>query len=258
MDAVAFVGAAFDDLPEEDDLVVPLADGDVVVAQARHPRGEFGQLVVVRSEEGLRTDLVVEVLDDAPREREAVEGARAAPNLIEDDEAAGGGVVEDVRRLAHLHHERALPPREVVARADAGKDAVHEIHARGRGGEEAAGVREQSEQRDLADVSGFARHVWAGDQGDLRRRSGRRPACRYGGKLGVIRHEALLGQRLVEDGVARVAEQQLPGVGDFRPRVVEVTRGLGEARERVEIRQCGGGLLDGSEAADDLFAHAEE
>jgi len=76
-----------------------------------------------------RADLVVQVLDDAPGQAQAVERARAAADLVEDDQAARGGAVEDVRRLAHFHHERALPAREVVARADPRKNAVHEINA---------------------------------------------------------------------------------------------------------------------------------
>ena len=85
------------------------------VLQARQTRGEFGQFVVVRGEEGLRAGLVVQVLDDGPRERMAVEGAHAAADFVEDDEAARGGVVEDVGRRAHLDHGRGSAARQVVA-----------------------------------------------------------------------------------------------------------------------------------------------
>ncbi len=51
VDAVAAVGAAFDDAVEEDDLVLPLAHGDVQVFHAGEAGREVGQLVVVRREE---------------------------------------------------------------------------------------------------------------------------------------------------------------------------------------------------------------
>ena len=52
---------------------------------ARRAGGEFGQFVVVRGEDGLGTDLVVQVFGDGPRERKAVEGARAAADFVEED-----------------------------------------------------------------------------------------------------------------------------------------------------------------------------
>ena len=169
LDAVAFVCAAFDDLAQEHNRVVPLAHGDVVILDARQALGEFGQFVIVRGEQRFRTDLIVQVFNDAPREAQAVECARATTDFVEDDEAARRGIVEDVGGLAHLDHERGLPARQIIARADARKDAVHEINARFLRGNKTAGVREQREQRHLPDVSGFARHVRPGYQSDLGR-----------------------------------------------------------------------------------------
>jgi hypothetical protein len=52
LDAVAFVGSALDDFAQENNLVVPFADGDVVVAHARKAAGEFGEFVIMRGEKG--------------------------------------------------------------------------------------------------------------------------------------------------------------------------------------------------------------
>ena len=86
LDAVAFFGAAGEDLAEEDDLLVPLLHGDVVVLHGRAALRERGDLVVVRGEEAAGTDVIMQMLGDAPRDAEAVEGARAAADLIEDDQ----------------------------------------------------------------------------------------------------------------------------------------------------------------------------
>src|SRR5207302_5367342 len=113
--------------------------------QARQACGELGQLVIVRGEQRPGPGLVVQTFDDAPREAEAVEGARAAADLVEDDEAARRGVVQYVRRLAHLDHEGGLAARQVVARADAREDAVHQVDARRRRRDKRTGVSQQGE-----------------------------------------------------------------------------------------------------------------
>lgn len=64
LDAVAFVGAAGEDFAEKDDLIVPFADGDVEIVEARESGGEFGEFVVMSGEERFGTDLVMEIFDD--------------------------------------------------------------------------------------------------------------------------------------------------------------------------------------------------
>jgi len=83
--------------------------------------------MVMRGKQCARPDAIVQVLDDAPRQAQAVKRARAPANLIENNKTARRGVVQDVGRLAHLDHEGGLPARKVVARADAGEDSVHQI-----------------------------------------------------------------------------------------------------------------------------------
>ena len=164
VDAVALVGGAGDDLMEEDDLVLPFFDGDVVVGDAGELVGQVGELVVVGGEEGAAADVLVEVFDDGPGEREAVVGAGAAADLVEDDEAARGGGVEDAGGLGHLDHERALAAGELVAGADAGEDAIGDADGGAAGRDEAAHLGHERQQRDLADVGAFAGHVGAGDE----------------------------------------------------------------------------------------------
>ena len=98
--------------------------------------------------------MVVQVLGDGPGQRDAVVGAGAAADLVEDDQAARRGVVEDVGRLGHLHHERALPPAQFVAGADAREDAIGQADASPAGRHEAAHLGQERQQRDLADVDG--------------------------------------------------------------------------------------------------------
>src|SRR5439155_21279815 len=97
------------DLPQEDDLALPLGDGNGEVPNPLSVRRKRGQLVIVRREERPRPlRRVVQVLRDRPRDRDAVERARAAPDLVQDDEASRTELGERVRRLLDLEHERWL------------------------------------------------------------------------------------------------------------------------------------------------------
>ena len=51
--------------------------------------------MIVRRKKRAAADAIVQVLDDGPRQRDAVVGARAAADLVENDEAAGSGRVEN-------------------------------------------------------------------------------------------------------------------------------------------------------------------
>ena len=107
----------------------------------------------------------------------AVERARAAADLVEDHQAALGGVVEDVGGLGHLDHEGGLAGVQLIAGADAREEAIDQADRRALGGDVAADLRQQRDQRDLADVGALARHVRAGDQRE--RIVGGEAACRW-------------------------------------------------------------------------------
>ena len=105
MDAVALGRGAGDDAVEEDHVLVLLGDLDRQVADAWPVGGEIGEFVVVGGEQTAAADAVVQMLGDRPRQRHAIEGRGAAPDLIEDDQAAPRRVIEDRRSLGHLDHE---------------------------------------------------------------------------------------------------------------------------------------------------------
>ncbi len=89
---------------------------------------QFGQFVVMGSEEGFGPQpwMVVDVLDDGPGNGDAVVGAGSTTDLIEDEQAAGTGVIEDVGRFYHLHHEGALTSADLVLGTDTSEDAIHQ------------------------------------------------------------------------------------------------------------------------------------
>ena len=85
LNAVALISPPLHNFAKEDDLVVPFAHGDVEIFQTRQAAGQFCQLVVMGREKRLCADLIVKMLDNTPGEAEAVEGAGAPADFIEDD-----------------------------------------------------------------------------------------------------------------------------------------------------------------------------
>src|SRR3546814_3645013 len=51
-------------------------------------------------------------------------------------QTAIAGVMQDIRGFAHFHHEGGAPAGEIVRRADAGEDAVHQRQLAGGRSEE--------------------------------------------------------------------------------------------------------------------------
>ena len=97
LDAVAAIGAPGHDLPQEDDVVLPLTCGDVRVDDAGKRVGEVRELVIVRGEErlGPRLGITGQVFGDGPRDAQAVERRRAAADLVEHDQAPGRRGMQD-------------------------------------------------------------------------------------------------------------------------------------------------------------------
>ena len=237
VDAEAAVGGAGHDTAEEDHLAVLLDGGGVEVVDAGEQIGHGGELVVVGGEDGAgaQARVVVQVLDDGAGDGDAVVGAGAAADFVEDDEAAGGGLGEDGGELQHLDHEGAGAGGEVVVGADAGEDAVDDADGGAGGGDEAADLGHEDDQGDLAEVGGLAGHVGAGEDGDL---------ALGGVQERVVGDEAfVLGE--LDDGVA--AGFDLEGVAfglardGRRPGARPLRRGRRPRRARPGPGRCAGG-----------------
>ena len=99
-----------------------------------------------------------------PRQRQPVERARAASDLVKDDEAAFGGLPQDACGLHHFHHKRTLALRQIVRSAYAGEDAIAQAKLGFPGRDERTHLREEADQCGLAEYGRLTRHVGAGDQ----------------------------------------------------------------------------------------------
>src|SRR4029079_14325237 len=95
LDAVRSVGGAGFHLVQKHDLVAPLAHVHGDVGDLGQAACKGRQLVIVRGEQGAAGVDLVQVLHHRPGDRETVEGGGAAADLVEDDERAAGGLVEN-------------------------------------------------------------------------------------------------------------------------------------------------------------------
>ena len=82
--------------------------------------------MVVGGEEGAAADGVVQVLGDGPGDGEAVEGAGAAADLVEDDSERSVAWLRMMAVSLISTMKVDWPRGEVVGGADAGEDAVDE------------------------------------------------------------------------------------------------------------------------------------
>src|SRR5690606_26025377 len=135
------------------------------------------------------------------------EGAGAAADLVHQHQALAGGVVEDVGGLGHFHHEGGPAAGQIVGGTDAGEDAVHRADLGMLGGDEAANVGEDGDQRRLAHEGGFTAHVGAGDD----QHAAVAVEHQVVGDEGFVEH-------LLHDRVAAGNDVQAGFVGQFRAR----------------------------------------
>ena len=122
--------------------------------------GKVVEVVIVRSEERLAVD-ADQVLRDGPGDRQAIVGARAAPDLIQHHQAPAGCIIEDVGGFVHLDHEGGLAARQLVVRADPGEDAIDYADGRAIRGYERADLGHQRDEGHLAEIGRLAAHVRA-------------------------------------------------------------------------------------------------
>ncbi len=142
MDAIAAPERTRRHAMQENDLALFIfADGHRIHAQVRQFLRHRCQFVVVSGEERPGCCEVMQVLDNSPRNRQAIVSARAPADLIQDNQAMPRGMMQDSGSFLHLHHERAFTGRNVILSADAGKNAVHQPDARTAGRHKAANLR---------------------------------------------------------------------------------------------------------------------
>ena len=97
-------------------LIFPFPGLEVAVADPRPRARQVGEFVIVRGEKRPRAQSrrVVEMFEYRPCDRQAIKGAGASPDLVENQQAASRGSPQDFCRFAHFHHKGRLTPGKSV------------------------------------------------------------------------------------------------------------------------------------------------
>ena len=144
--------------------------------------GEVGELVVVRGEQRLRPRARVgrQVLGDRPGDAQAVEGRRAAADLVEDDEAARRRACAGCCAVSCISTMNVDWPRAMLSDAPTRAKMRSTIGSfASRAGTNEPACASSAEQRRLPQVGRLAAHVRAGQDHQLARRAVERDVVRH-------------------------------------------------------------------------------
>ena len=125
---------------------------------------EFGQFVIVGSKKRARASVFLQMFDNGPGNREAVERGGAAADFIQQNETGGSSVSEDAGDFAHFHEKSGAAAREIITCANARENAVGDGKLGLARGNKTTHLRHQNDQSGLTKIRRFAAHVGAGDE----------------------------------------------------------------------------------------------
>ena len=190
--------------------------------------------MVVGGEQRLGLQFFGTVLQHRPGDRHPIKGGGAPADLVQDQQAVPGGGAEDVGHLRHLHHKGGLSGGQVVAGADAGEDAIHHADVGAAGGNEAAHLRHQDDQRHLPHIGGLTGHIGAGDDAD---------PLLLGTHQGVVGDEQGVRAHLLHHRVAAGLYLDDAGLVHAGAAVVVLHRHGGKGAKRIQLGDKGRGQL---------------
>ena len=215
--------------PQENHLLPDLLHRHMEILDPGIRLRQVVQFVVVRREQRLRpVTIFMNIFHDRPGDGHPVIGRGAPADLVQQHQRTGGEVVEDHRRLQHLHHEGGLAAGDVVGSADAGENLVEIADAGGIGGDVAADLGQQHDEGRLPQEGRLAGHVRPRQNDDLL------PLVVQMDIVGNIffarRHQGL------DDRMAARLDVQFQRVRHLRPAVAVPGRQRGEAGQHVQPR----------------------
>ena len=188
--------------------------------------GQRDHLEIVGREQGHGAKLPSQMLGCSPGQRQPIEGAGAAADFVHQYQAAGRGMVQDVRRLRHLHHEGRPAAGQVVRCPDAGEYPVdradHGLFRR----DETADVGHQHDHGGLSHVGRFAAHVGTGNDQHAPFRT----------EFQIVRHEGSI-EHAFNHRVPAGRDPDTGNVGQPGPHKAEAGGALGQVGQHVQFRQ---------------------
>ena len=229
----------------EDEIVAILDGIQMDIGDAIELDGEIGQLEVMRGEQRVRAIVRGQMRRACPRQRQSVIGRRAAADFVHQHQTVLCCIVENVRRLAHFHHEGRLTARKIVAGTDAREDAVDRTDRGCIGRHETADMCEQYDQCVLSHVRRLTAHVRAGDD--------EHPTGRV--EIQIIGFKRVLAY-LFHYRMPAAHDMDALRCGQLRHLPVQPIGTFGKACEYIDIGDCGCRALQRFELRAECVEHA--
>ena len=200
--------------------------------------------MVMGSEQGFAADVIADILHHGAGNAHAVKGRCAAADLIQNDQAALGGPLQNFGHFGHFHHKGGLTGGKVIRCAHAGKDSIHHTDMAAGCRNKAADLRHQGNQRILAHVGRFARHVGAGDDehavfGFVQR--------------GIVWHKQTAFQHLLNHRVAALGNRKHIAVIHRGFYIVVLHRRFRKGSQNIQLGYRKGRALDAQQLGGDGF-----
>ena len=186
--------------------------------------------MVVRGKQGsgFCLGMLVYMLHNRPGDGNTIICRSTAPQLVEQHQAAGRKVVQDIRRLVHLHHKGRLAHGNIIAGTHTGEYLIHQPDMGTLRRHKTADLSQQRNQRRLPQQSRLTRHVGTRNDDNLLR-------------LAIQHH--IIGNILLADGelllnhrVAPLADFQYVVVGNDGAYIVVLARCRGKGEQAVQTR----------------------
>ena len=192
--------------------------------------GKIRQFMVVSGKERPRADAIHihECLRDGPGNAETVECTRPSSDLVQNHQAAGRGVMEDVRGLGHFHHKRALALKQIIRRANAREDSVRQSDPRGFGRNKSPHLSHQHDQGRLSQIRALAGHIGPTDDHET--------AIRLP-QIQIVGDKSSRKVHPFDHRMATVFDHQEIVRRQFRTAVPTVGSDLGQRTDGVDERQ---------------------
>ena len=169
LNAIGTVGCALHHFMQEDDIAIPFGHTHGEIHQARQSFRQLRELVEMGCKQSARAIAVVQMFNRRPGDGQAIECRRAATDLVENDKRMLGRLVENGRRLDHFNHEGGASARQIVSRTNAREETIDNADMGLARRHISAHLRKHDNQRVLAQIGRFTRHIRTGDDGNARR-----------------------------------------------------------------------------------------
>ena len=128
---------------------------------------QIRQLMIMGSKKSFGMNLGLHMLNNGSGNAHTIKGTGSTTYFIQNNQAIGGSVFENLSHLVHFHHKGTLTTNQIITGTYAGKNPVHRRNISLPGRYKAANLSHKHQQSSLPHIGRFTSHIRAGNQHNL-------------------------------------------------------------------------------------------